>query len=562
MGEPDWFLTYWGGVRSGEVVACRKLRRLACRLLDDHDSPGRWHFDAARARRASAWIERFCRQPSGRLGSPLVLEPFERAIVQTLFGFVDDEGLRRFQEAFVLVARKNGKTTLCSAVELYLLVMDGEGSPQVYNVATKYDQARLGFDAAHKMVLQSPALRARVRKRAFDLYCERNMGTIRALASNSRSLDGLDVHGAVIDELSAMTNRDIYDLVKQGMGSRRQPLLLTVTTNGFTRESIFDDQYRYASEWLDGRIRDDRFLPVVYELDERGEWEDEGAWAKANPGLGTIKRADFLRGCVGKAKADPSFLSTVLCKDFNLFVNSATAFLSWEDIENPATFDMREMGFRYAIAGIDLSSTTDLTAVSLLMKRRLPDGSVDPRIYVSSMYWLPEAVLEEQARAGSVEGRDRVPYDRWVERGLIRTCPGNKIDKRAVVAYLREFQEETGTYVYRAGYDRWGFESHLLEELQAFLGKRNAIEVRQGAKTESVPLKALKADMRAGLLVHNQNPVDMWCMRNAAVKVDENGNLMLSKKDNRAQYRIDGFAALLDAYVLLHDDPGGYEAMI
>jgi phage terminase large subunit-like protein len=562
MNEPNWFLEYWGGVRSGSVTACGKLKRLACRLLNDYDNPGRWYFDSRRAERASVWIERFCKQPAGNLGAPLRLEPFERAIVQTIFGFVDGKGLRRFQEVFILIARKNGKTTLCSAIELYLLVMDGEGSPLIYNIATKYDQARLGFDAAYKMVLQSPALKAHVRKRAYDLYCDRNMGTIKALASNSKSLDGLDVHGGIIDELAAMTNRDIYDLVKQGMGSRKQPLLFTITSNGFTRDNIFDDQYRYASEWLEGRIDDDRFLPVVYELDDREEWKDESAWVKANPGVGTIKKVDFLRGCVEKAKSDPSFFPTLICKDFNLFSNSATAYLTWEDIENPMTFDIEKMGFRYAIAGIDLSSTTDLSAVSLLMKRRLADGSVDPHVYLASMYWIPESVIDEQQRTGAVKERDGVPYTQWIKRGFMRTCPGNKIDKKAVIGYLREFQEETGVYVYQAGYDKWGFESYLLEDMQSFLGKRNVIEVRQGAKTESVPLKALKADMQANLIVHNQHPIDMWCMRNAAVKVDENANIMLSKKDNRAQYRIDGFAAMLNAYVLLHNDPGGFEAML
>ena len=211
-------------------------------------------------------------------------------------------------------------------------VADGEGSPQIYNIATKYDQASLGFNALHKMVKQSPELNAVIKKRAYDLYIPSNMGVIKPLSSNTKSLDGLNIHFALLDELEAIQNRDIYDVTRQGMASRRQPLLYAISTNGFIRDSIFDSMYDYSKDWLEGKIKDDRFLPFIYELDEREEWREEKNWIKANPGLGTIKSLEFLRASVEKAKQDPTYLPTVLTKDFNLVENSSTAFLTWADI--------------------------------------------------------------------------------------------------------------------------------------------------------------------------------------------------------------------------------------
>lgn len=215
----------------------------------------------------------------------------------------------------IVEGRKNGKTTETAAIETDMLVNDGEGAPQIYNIATMLDQAKLGFNACHKMVQQSPLLAKHIKKRASDLYFCHNFGFIKALASNTNSLDGLDVHCAVIDELAAIKNRDIYDLIKQAMGARTQPLLFCITTNGFIREGIFDKQYEYAAGVLRGEIKNDRFLPFIYELDDLDEWDKEECWIKANPGLGTIKSVEYLREMVQKAKDDPSFKPTVMVKD-------------------------------------------------------------------------------------------------------------------------------------------------------------------------------------------------------------------------------------------------------
>ena len=289
---------------------------------------------------------------------------------------MDDNDLRQYNEVLVIEGRKNGKTTETAAIEWDLLVNDGEGAPQIYNVATKLDQAKLGYQAAVKMRHLSPLLAKHTRKRTADLYFPLIMGFIKAIASNTSSMDGLDVHGAVIDELAAIKNRDIYDLIKQGMSARSQPLLFTITTNGFIRGGIFDAQYQYACDILDGKADNPRFLPFIYELDSPDEWDDPACWEKANPGLGTIKSAAYLAEMVQKAKDDPSFKPTVMVKDFNLPQTTESAWLRWEELNNERICDIR---FDYCIGGFDAADTTDLNAAKAVCMR--PD---DPNLYVRS----------------------------------------------------------------------------------------------------------------------------------------------------------------------------------
>lgn len=535
---------YFEEVLSGEIVACKKLRKLAERMLHDFEHQGKWHFDQSKADRAVDFIERFCYIPSGRLGQPFKLELYEKAIIETIFGWVDDDGLRRFQEALVVVGRKNGKTSLAAAIEMYMLVADGEGSPQIYNLATNSEQADLCYKACQKMRKQSPLISKKVRKRQDDLWCDRNLGYIKPLSSKSDTKDGLDVHMATLDEIHAMKSRELYDVVKQGMSARDQPLLFQITTAGFVRNSIYDAQYEYASKWLDGELEDERFVAFIYELDEREEWEHESAWMKANPGLGTVKKLDTLRGFVQKAKSDPSFLPTVLTKDFNIPQNAASAWLTFDEAINIATYDFEEMNFRYGICGFDAADTIDLTCAQMLMMR--PD---DDHIYERSMYWIPEDAIEEYDAMN--KDRDGVPYRLWISRGLMRTVPGNKVDKRVLLDWLTELRDEEDLYTYAIGIDPWHIDDSTRRDLEAFVGKQRLFNVRQGAITLSQPMKQIRADYQANRIVDNNHPINSWCRMNVSIKADVNGNIQPYKKNADQRNRIDGFAAELDAYVVL-----------
>ena len=536
---------YCKDVLSGKITACKRIKQICEMLLNDILNPGDYHFDEDLANKHIYFIETFCKQPTGTLGTPLRLEPFQRARLQALFGFVDDNGIRKYNECLIIEGRKNGKTTECASVELDMLINDGEGAPQIYNIATMLDQAKLGFNACHKMVKQSPMLSKHIKKRAADLYFETNFGFIKALASNSSSLDGLDTHCAVIDELAAIKDRDIYDLIKQSMGARSEPILFTITTNGFVRHGIFDAQYEYACNILDGKIQDTHFLPFIYELDDIKEWDKEECWIKANPGLGTIKSYDYLRQMVEKAKKDPSFKPTVLVKDFNMVQNEESAYFRFEDINNEA---VNTEHFKYCIGGFDAADSIDLNAAVAICKKPGSD-----EIVVRSMFWLPE---DQVLRDGRVE-RDFVPYRQWASEGLLRLCPGNKCDKRIFLDWFCELREKEDLYPLFIGYDPWHISDDLLAQFKMEFGANCMIPVRQGVFSMSEPMKNIKAEFQAGNIVYQNNPILKWCLMNLHSKRDVNNNVQPVKGDSPLK-RIDGAVALIIAYKILGDKADSY----
>lgn len=293
------------------------------------------------------------------IGAPLVLELFQKAYIQALFGFLEKEtGFRRYRETMFLVGRKNGKSTLLAAIALYMLIADYEGAAEIYSVATKKDQAKKVLTEAINMVKQSPELRAVLKKRRNDLYFAATASIFEALASDSNTLDGLNSHAVIIDELHAIKDRNLYEVMKQSTSSRRQPLVVMITTAGTVRESVFDEMYELACKIADGVEEDPTFLPILYELDSREEWTDPTKWQKANPGLGTIKQYKTLAAFVQRAKIKPEDLPGVLCKDFNIREVSAAVWLSYDAIKSDLRFELQDVYNTYALGGCDLSGTT------------------------------------------------------------------------------------------------------------------------------------------------------------------------------------------------------------
>jgi phage terminase large subunit-like protein len=564
--------TYLMGVLDGTIVAGQKLVKLAEKMLPRiRNGYKKWHYSVRHATRAVEFIEKFCKIPSGTIGVPFILEPYERLIVELTFGFVDDDGVRQIRYTLILWARKNGKTSLAAAMELYMLVADGEGAPQIYNLATSKSQASLGFGAVSKMVRQSPALKKVIRRgkvierNEVGLVCDNNMGYIISLSKQPDHLDGLDVHCVVVDEMAAMKDRSLYDLLRQGMGARRQSLVIAITTEGRVRDNLWDSEHAYAEQWLDDKLEeeDDHFLGILFEQDDKAELlegleqdfdvELGHVWMKSNPGLGTVKGFEYLRGEVIKAKNDPSYLPTVLTKEFNIRANAATAFLSYEEAYNEQTYDFSEMGFEYGIVGFDAADTIDLNAATVLCMR-----PGDDHIYRRSMYWIAQEQMK--VNTNSMRGRDGVPYELWEREGYLRVVPGNKVDRRVFLEWIDELYDE-GIFIVGASHDRYGMKE-IEAELEARVGKRNVIPVAFGAITLSVPMKQLKADMRDGRIIDNNNPIDHWCNANVTIKEDVNGNIQPIKIAGPTS-RIDGFAALICAYKhLVMDRWDDYQAII
>ena len=532
------FEEYFGKIVDGKIVACDKMRRIAEVLLERYLSPDEFHFDGDIAKRHTKFIETFCKLPSGNVGQPLKLELFQKARLQALFGFVDDNDLRQYNECLIIEGRKNGKTTETAAVEIDMLIDDKEGSPQIYNIATMLDQAKLGFNAAVKMVRQSPMLSANVKKRASDLYFDGNFGFIKALASNSNSLDGLDVHCGVIDELSAIKNRDIYDLIKQAMGARRQPLLFCITTNGYVREGIFDAQYKYASDVLNGTIKNPRFLPFIYELDSPDEWVDENCWVKANPGIDTIKSRKYLREMVQKAKDDPSFKPTVMVKDFNVPQSGSSTWLPFESVVNEATFGMDQVSKSYAIGGCDLSSVYDLTCATLIIRK-----PQDETVYVLQKYFIPQRKLDE----GLGSDTKQVPYKLWAEQGWLEVNEGAQVDYSAVTKWFVEMVEKYDIRPLWICYDR-ALSGYWVPEMEEYGFEME--KTAQGPFTWSQPMKELGCALQEHKVNYNNNPILRWCLANTGVKaLNKDGIETIQPVKLQHDRRIDGMVSLLNAWV-------------
>ena len=448
------------------------------------------------------------------------LELWQKAFVSAIFGFIDSEtGFRKYKKVILFIARKNGKSTLAAAIGLYMLLADNEPGAECYSIATKKDQAKILWQEAKRMIKKNPVLLKRVKPLIAELYYEEEEAVFKPLSSESDSLDGLNASFVAADEVHAMKDKNLIDVTYDSMDSRDQPIFLETSTMGTIRENVFDSEYEYATNIINGYVDensdfvDETLLAIIYELDSKDEWTDESCWIKANPGLGTIKKVKGLRDKVARAKIKPDELKNLLCKDFNIRETSVSSWLSYDELNNEETFSLAKMKVKYGIGGTDLSRTTDLTAAKVIFM--IPGQE---KIYVLQQYWLPEDLLEKKVK------EDKIPYDKWVERGLLRLVPGNKIHPKEVTKWFLEIRDEYGIYLPWIGYDAWSAE-YWVEEMCGYFGKEAMIDIYQGKRTLSSPMQNLGADLRSKLIVYNNNPIDKWCLSNTNVDIDKNGNM-------------------------------------
>lgn len=538
---PNYIEQYYQEMEDGNIIVSNRVRKQYQKLVQDIKEHPKYVFDDAKANRAIKFIETFCKHSKGELaGKPLKLALFQRAYVSALFGFVDKEtGYRRYTESFFFVARKSGKSTMLAAIALYMLMADGESGSEVYSVASKRDQANILFDQAHEMIKQSPDLNRNIRKRKSDLYFPHNFSKMQSLGKNSNSLDGLNAHLVVIDELHSIQDRNLYEVMKQSQSARTQPLLIMITTAGTHRGTIFDDLYEYACNVVDGNFEDDNFLPIMYELDHKAEFKMPDRWQKANPALGISKKVEDLERKVARAKNNPNDLTGILTKDFNIRETTNSAWLTFEDIVNEATFDIKDFAGWYAIGGADLSITTDLSCATLLFVD--PDTEIR---YVHQMYWLPQDNLQKRVE------EDKIPYDKWHEQGYLRLCSGNTIDYSDITDWFLEMLNEydiTPLWIY---YDNYSAR-YWVDEMEGYGFKM--IRTQQGARTLSLPMQNMGADLQKNKINYNNHPILKWCLTNTGVETDRNGNIVPIKNQSPKR-RIDGTASMLDAYVGLFDN--------
>lgn len=558
---------YYNKISSGEIVACKKIKAVYKKLVNDLKKPKTvsflnkitdeveehtYIFDEKKANRPIQFIEKYCKHSKGKwAGKPVILELWQKAHIQALYGFVDKEtGLRKYRKFVLFVGKKNGKSTEGSGLGLYQLTSDGEGGAEVYSVATQKDQAKIIWEEAKRMAAKSPALNKRTRRLVNGIFYDKTESLFKAVASETDSLDGLNGSAILADEIWAWRDKGLLDIMSDSISVREQPIIFEFSTMGKIREAVFDGEYEYLEavikgyEGLEGGIVDETVLPFIYELDEAKEWTDEKAWIKANPNLGITKTYKYLRDKVEKAQKKPDELSNLLCKEFNVRTTAQEAWLDFDTVNNEATFDMEEIFDTYAIGGVDLSSTTDLTCATLLIVKH-------GKKYVLQQYFIPSERLEFKIKD------DKIPYDKWEKRGLVTICEGAKVNYSDVTQWFLRMNDEYKISTLWIGYDPWNTQ-YWVEEMKEY--GFEMVEVRQGAKTMSNPMKQLEADLIEKNVIYNNNPVLKWCLCNTSVKRDENDNIR-PVKGQKQRARIDGTVSLIIAYCVLFDKLNDYLAL-
>lgn len=530
-------MEYALAVKAGEVIACRWVRLAVERHLNDLDSAGDrglW-FDEAAAWHVIEFCD-FCTHFKGEwAGQVFDPEPWQHFFLWVLFGWKRADGTRRFRIALLEIARKNGKTFIAAVIALYLAFADGEPGAEVYTAATKRDQARLCHKDAEQMVLNSPVLRRRFTVVRDNISDEWTMSKLETLARDSDSMDGLNVHGAIADELHAWKTRDMWDVLDTATGSRRQPMLLAITTAGFNRHTICWDQHEYCKKVLLGIIDDDDFFGMIFTLDlkeeaqEGDQFDDESVWIKANPNLGVSVKIDDLRRQVKNAKESPSAMNAVLRLRLNIWTQAETR---WIDVDRwracSTAVDVSRLKGRPCWGGLDLSSAIDISALVLVFPP-LEEGEM---YQVLARFWIPEDNMVERSR------KDRVPYDVFVRDGLLTPTPGNVIDYAWILHQVAEDAEEFD--LQEIAFDRWG--ATLIYQQLDDMGIK-AVEFGQGFSSMSPPSKELDKLMRAGKIAHGGNKVLTWMADNVVVKEDPAGNIKPAK--DKSTEKIDGIVALI-----------------
>ena len=471
---------YYRWIQDNPNKVGQKVKKVYKKLLEDSQKPRQvsfynknteafeihtYIFDEEKGNRPIQFIEKYCKHSKGKwAGKPVILELFQKAFIQALYGFVDkNTRLRKYKKGAFFVARKNGKSTIDAGLGNYMLTKDGEGGAEVYSLATKKDQAKIVWEEAKKMINKSPALKKRCRCLVTGIYYDDTESVFKALASDSNSLDGPNGSFVIADELHAWKDQNLLDVMEDSMSAREQPLLLETSTMGKVRESVFDNEYEYFEQVIDGTIEDETVLALIYELDSPNEWQDEEAWYKANPGLGTIKNINTLRDKVNAAKNNPSKIVNLLCKDFNVRQSEQDRWLTFDVINNENIFEMKLVSDSYSIGGVDLSSTTDLTCATLLIVK----GGIK---YVLQQYFIASERLEYKIKD------DKIPYNIWEKRGLVTICEGAKVDYSKVTEWFIKMKNDYEIAPLWIGYDPWN-SNYWVDEMKSY--GFEMVEVRQ-----------------------------------------------------------------------------------
>lgn len=516
-------------VAAGKVPA-GELHRLACeRHLVDIGAK-RYRFDAKAADVGVTFFPKVLRHYKGEWArQPIQLEPWQAFIVGALWGWRREDGTRRYRVGFTELCRGQGKSTIAGGLGILGTFFDREPGAEGYSIATKKDQARIVFEAARRMVLASPGLMKRITPQQHVLLQDASASKFQPLGADADTLDGLRPHIVIADEVHAHKSADVIEIMQTGMGTRRQPLMYEITTAGQERLSVWWQHREYARQILEGVIEDDTFFAFIACADDADDWQDPETWRKANPNYGVSVKPEFLAAECRKAVNMPAYEPTFRRLHCGQLVEQNERVISRAQWDACASrYDWDAFRGRVVYAGLDLSSTTDLTACTWL--------SVDPdgKVRVWPMVWIPEAKLASHT--------DRVPYRTWASQGWVTVTPGSVVDYERVRADV--LAAATTVKLQQIGFDPWNATETAIK-LAGELGDERVVEVRQGYASMSEPVKRLLALLASGQFVHPSSPVLTWTADNLAVSMDPAGNLKPDKEKSRQ--RIDPMSALCNA---------------
>lgn len=527
----NYIYEYHAKITSGEIVAGEWIKAIYKIIVDGLEKQ-EYFFNAKAANKAIKFIENFCHHSKGR--SDLIkLELWQKAIISVIFGIQDAEKVRVFREIFIVIGRKNGKSLFASAIIAYMAFLEPEYGQEIYCLAPKLDQAALVYDGFHKMVKAEPELLELARKRRSDIYIEETESFVKPIAFNAKKSDGFNPQLVVCDEMAAWrgdAGLKQYEVMKSALGARTQPMILSISTAGYENDSIYDELMKRSTSFLKGNSKERRLLPFIYMIDDVEKWNDIEELKKANPNMGVSVKEGFFIDEIAVAEGSLSKKAEFLTKYCNIKQNSSIAWLEYATVDG-AGIEKTLEDFRdcYAVGGIDLSQTTDLTAASVVIER----GGV---LYSFTQFFMPRDRIE------SLQATDGVPYDIFVKKGLITLSGENYVDYHDVFNWFIMLLEVYGIRPLKIGYDRYSAQ-YLVNDMKNYGFHMD--DVHQGENLTPV-IREFEGIIKDGNFKIAENSLQKTHFLNVALKHNmETRKFRPVKIEQRAH--IDGFVSVIDA---------------
>lgn len=537
----NYIYAYYQKIKDGSIVVGKWVSLLYERMVEGIED-GTYIFNQQKANRAIKFIETFCRHNKGKLApKQLKLSLWEKAFISCIYGIVDENDHRIFREIALFVGRKCGKTLLASAIMSYEVYVDGEFGSEIYCVAPKLDQSDLVFSAFEFTKDKNPDLAKRTRKRKNDYIVDSTNTTVKKIAFNEKKADGYNPMLTVADEMSSWpAERGLkqYEVMVSGTGARVEPLTLSISSGGYVNDGIYDELFKRGTRFLLGEANDKRLLPIFYTIDDPEKWDDINELRKSLPGMGESVSVQFLLDEIDVARDSLSKKTEFLCKYCNLKQNSSLAWLSTQTVGMMSGEHLNLEDFRssYCVAGIDLSQTTDLTAATVVIEK-------NGELYVFAKFWLPAEKIDEAI------ARDGVPYNIYIQRGLLELSGDNFVDYHDCYNWLTSLVEDYEILPLMTGYDRYSAQ-YLIQDLERY-GFRCS-DVYQGDNLWPV-LQEMEGLFKDGKVHIGDNDLLKIHLLNSAIKMSmERGRGRLVKI--APTMHIDGVAALADGFCVRQRD--------